>query len=129
MRLLIFPSDKTITAQKKNGAERIQRRVQIGKLGGGNHRGKMSGINIRIKKTHRMNGESAIHRQSLLFQLEMHEMQGHERRLPHGQNDQQSHEEHFRQVQIHDCDLDDSEREKDIKNPQVMGGRNVLTMP
>src|SRR5687768_18494874 len=66
MSLLIFQSDKTITHQKKNGAERIQRRVHIGELGDGNHRGKMSGINIRVKKTQRTKGESAI-RANVLF--------------------------------------------------------------
>ncbi len=122
MRLLIFPSDKTITAQKKNGAERIQRRVQIGKLGGGNHRGKMSGINIRIKKTHRMNGESAIHVRVFFSSLRCMKCRATSAAFHTAKTISKATSEHFRQVQIHDCDFDDSEREKDIENPQVMGG-------
>src|SRR6266566_2951634 len=59
MGILVARFDKEKTGKKKNGAETIQRRIQTRKVGDGNQWGKMSGISIRIKKTHRTKGTRA----------------------------------------------------------------------
>ena len=121
MGILVARFDEEKTGKKKNGAETIQRRIQTRKLGDGNQWGKMSGISIRIKKTHRTKGTSATTAKVLFSNLRCMKCIATKRGLPHREDHQQGDEQHFRQAQVNDRDLDDGEHQENVENLDVLG--------
>src|SRR4051812_33428431 len=60
MCVTVLCSNEAVPGNKKNGASGIQHRINGRQLSQRNQRGKISGSNIKIKKTRRINGLSAI---------------------------------------------------------------------
>ena len=62
------------------------------------------------------------------LEFEMHEVHRHQGRFPHREGNQQNGEQHFRQPQVNDGDLDDRQDQEYPEDLDVVGCWNELSV-
>ena len=94
--------------------------------------GSESGSSANISRRAENQGSHRDERESLLLELEMHEVERHERRLPEGQGHQNDAHEEAREVREDDSDLGRGQDGQDHDDADVVGllvQRRLLSVP